>query len=417
MIKNIYLLIIFTFANYMFTLVSWYKIKGVFNVADVGNVLIFIGTIYTLFFKKNELNVLVNIFSLFIFLYISSVFIQPVIASFYYNQSLLDGFVAIRHQFYYFSFFFFLLLLKKSETAESFLNCLSITEFFLTLLGIINYFGPVIFFSDWAEGHGLRSGIKRAFIPAMPILSTALIWQFSKFVAKKDGVVQSGFFSLFLFAAHVFRQSRGRLLCLFSLIAILMIYKRKFKLLAGLLLVIILAISIASLVMKENIFTTPFTTATDELKSGKGTWGARKEQITADIKEFQAHPWFGSGLIAYRLSTKIGMSERKHTEFEFKTANQDLGYYHWIKFYGVAGIVWLTFFFILLVKHSRKAEIYACPANKALALFAMSYVGFVIVSFITLSHLTDPDGILLVSFTTAIIVRLNSGDWNPKVCT
>jgi hypothetical protein len=164
--------------------------------------------------------------------------------------------------------------------------------------------------------------------------------------------------------------------------------------------------------MKENILLSPFASATQEVNTGAGTWGARELQIAADLKEFKANPMFGSGLIAFRLSKKTGLSVSEREVMEFKTANQDLGYYHWIKFYGVAGLIWLTLFFVQLLVKSRKAERTTSSENKALALFSMSYVGFVIVSYITLSHLTDPDGILLVCLTAVIIARLTRDDWN-----
>lgn len=411
---NLYFLLIFASANYAFTLVPWYQIHGVFNIFDVGNGLILLGVAYAFLFRGRERSAVWNPFTLLIVIYIISALFQPVIATMNYDQSLLDGLVTVRHQFYYFSFFLFLLLLDTPQKATKLLDMLTVIAVVLTVLGVINYFGTVIFYSEWAEGHGFRSGIKRAYIPAMPILSAALIWQFSKWITKTGNGGKSGAASILLLGAHFFRQSRGRLLGVLGLIVVLLFYKRKFKLLGGMFLLAIAVVSIAQVTMKENIFLSPFKTATQEVETGEGTWGARELQIAADMREFKANPVFGSGLIALRLSKKIGMSMSEIDDMQFKTSNQDLGYYHWIKFYGVAGIIWLTFFYVQLLAKSRKAERVAGPENKALALFAMSYVGFVIVTYVTLSHLTDPDGILLVCLTAVIIARLVRGGWNTS---
>jgi O-antigen ligase len=88
------------------------------------------------------------------------------------------------------------------------------------------------------------------------------------------------------------------------------------------------------------------------------------------------------------------------------TAKSDLGYSSWLSSYGLVGVVWFFFFYYVQFSMVRKVLKRAVGEDSILAHFAMSYLVFELVSFITLPHLLHPESIILNTLVAAIIVRL-----------
>ena len=165
-------------------------IPGVFRVSDVGIALIALGLlVYVL--RSTDLRPLLNIFTWYVFAYLLLVVAQASIASFKYSQSVLDGLIVARHQFYYLSFPLFLLALNDTEKIRKFMGVLTVAALVLIIASIINYFGLTLFYHHRAEGHGVRAGVIRAFIPAMGILVMTSVWQFSKYLHENRVITPS----------------------------------------------------------------------------------------------------------------------------------------------------------------------------------------------------------------------------------
>jgi hypothetical protein len=134
------------------------------------------------------------------------------------------------------------------------------------------------------------------------------------------------------------------------------------------------------------------------------------KQLEVDVQEFLEHPWLGSGVSAIRAPTQQG-GTRLQIEMAELSYKDDLGYSHWLKSYGVAGIAWLGLFFYFQAAIGVRIQKTCKADDKTLALFGLSYFGFVVGSFITLNHLMLPWGIPLVCLNAAIMVRI---DWNSR---
>lgn len=401
----LYLLLIVFFTMDMFSLVPGAHIQGVFNVSDVGNALIGIGLIIMLLRSKN-LAILKNPISLLILIYFLIISVQLALSMFYYKQKLLDGAIAARDQFYYASFFLFLLLLNDSSKIIKFLNSLSLISIFLIVLAVINYFGPTIFYHKYAEGHGVRSGITRAFVPAMQLISFVTLWEFCKWfnnkMDKKLGITAG-----FLLGAHFLRQTRGRIIPLFFIMFSLLFLKGKFKHATLAIVIGGIAVGIAQITMKQNVLISSFESSIEEVSEGEGTWDARLMQISADIEQFMKHPIMGSGLSVMRLAPDM-MGERDVQAFKMVGGGGrvDVGFTGWLQFYGIVGLIWLVFFFSTVWFLGRKALHQAVGDQQTIVLFGLSYMSFVMLSFITLNHLMHPSGIIFVCLGVTTIVQV-----------
>jgi hypothetical protein len=69
-------------------------------------------------------------------------------------------------------------------------------------------------------------------------------------------------------------------------------------------------------------------------------------------------------------------------------------------------VVWFFLFFYVQFSMVRKVLKRAVGEDNILAHFAMSYLIYELVSFITLPHLMHPESIILNTLVAAIIVRL-----------
>jgi hypothetical protein len=403
----IYVLILIASSERLFYLVPWYHIKGVFNSYDIGNFLIILGLFYVTIIRKN-LSIFNNRFSLLIFFYFIILLVQVVLAEMFYGQygqSYLDGLIGVRHKvLYYVSFYVFVHILKTREDVVRLLDFLTVISAILLLLSLVNYFNPVVFHHFWAEGHGERSGIKRALIPGMELISLTMIWQFCCWIENRERSHRSGMVSLLFLLAIFFRQTRGRLIGVISVVVGLLLIKRRFRPLAYGISVGLVSIIVANFAMEKNIFLEPFRSASSDISSQSGTWKDRLDQLRVDLEVFEKHPWLGSGTACLRGSSP---NLQKARELRILAQQDDLGYTHWLKMYGVPGVIWLLLFFYLQYRLSWKLVHEARKIDRLIGTFCLSFLGYIAVSFVTLPHFIFPRGTILLCLVSAILVRVH----------
>lgn len=352
-----------------------------------------------------NLEAVTNPFTLLFVIYLFFVAAQVSVAAFIYGQSILDGIIAIRHQFYFLSFFLFLFLLNDLQKIKKFLDLLSVVAIILVVLGIINYFGPTIFYHRWADGWGTRAGITRAYLPGMDLVTLALLWHSCKWISATDPRTAkvNGFLSLILLGAHFFRQTRSRIVSVTLVLMWWLISKRRYKQLGTAAIIGAILVGVAQLTMEDNIFIEPFTSSAEEYGQTTGTWAVRVRKSQEFFEIFREHPLVGSGTVAIRIPDDGTVSRGSRI---FRASMQgDLGYAVWLKAYGLVGMTWLFVFFYLMWLLARRSEKLVPEKFAAVPLFSRSYVYFVIISNVTLNHLMTAEQILLVSLCTAIIVQ------------
>lgn len=399
-------LLIILCANEFLNFGWWWHIHGVFNIADVGNFLAWLGL--AVMFLKGDLRTLWKApISYMVLAYLLFVVVQISLAAFYHEQPLTTGFVGSRHQFYYASFFFFFLYFDNTEKIRGILNATTVVAMIALALGLINYLGPNILTHKWAHGHGIRSGIVRPFIPGMSILSLAIIWEFSKFISATKFRLSPGILTLVLLAGHFFRQTRMRIIGILVVFLVVLLIKRKFKLLLSSLFLLVSSVITVGLIMEENIIIDPLISAYVDVSSSSGaSWRARIEQARLVFEEFKEHPILGSGSISLRLSRSSIVTSKK-AQLASLGYMSDFGYLHWLKAYGLLGMIWLIAFFSLLWSSIKKISRRGAKADEDITFFAGSSVAFLVITFFTLNHLMFPNSIVLVCLLAAIIARLN----------
>ena len=385
---------------------DWTHVQGVFNVADVGNFLVWLGS--GVFLVRHGLPpVTRNPISVLMVVYMGFVLVQVGLASLYYGQDIATGFVGVRHQFYFMSFFLFLWLLDTPERIRMALNGLTIVAFVALALGVANYVGPPFLSHKWAEGQRERAGMIRAYIPAMNTIGLAAIWQMTRWVERREKGMLPGVFSLFLFAAHVFRQTRMQLFGVFGVGLGLLVVRRRFGYVALVAVLALVGAVVAQILLPENILLAPFETAAENVAEGSGSWRGRLVQLETDWEIFKRHPLFGSGASGLRVEAEQGVTTTSQAELEAIAYRADLGYSHWLKAYGVVGGVWLLAFMSVLWVKGRREAVSEQADLREIGLFGSAYLVFVAGTSITQNHWMFPRGIVLVCLTAAIIARVD----------
>jgi hypothetical protein len=152
------LLCIYEFLN----TAAWLHIAGVFNIADIGMVILALSLIFNTITKGFD--VYKNIFSILIVIFIVMVLIQIILANMNFGQSYIDGIIASRLQFTYLTYFLFAFCLKDARDIEKFLNIVSLIAIAAILLGIANYFFSGILSHKKLEITRYRFGVERIFM-------------------------------------------------------------------------------------------------------------------------------------------------------------------------------------------------------------------------------------------------------------
>lgn len=398
-------LVVLACVNHLYDLTPWGQVHGVFNTSDIGLlmlILMFFG-----FVLRRRTHLLTdNGFSILIIAYLFYSLVQAAVVSFNFGQSVIDGLIAVRHQFYYLSFFVFLAILDTPAKVERMLNVIGVLAIVLVIIGIVNYAGMTLYYHKWAEGHGIRSGITRAYISGMDIVTLGLFWLMSSWVMDSRIQLKRETSILILVVGHVLEQARGRIIGFFAAIIYVLFVERRYKTLAAGAAVFFLAVAVAQVAMEENIFLTPFVSAFTDVSEGTGSWRGRMQQLETGVEVFMEHPYFGSGTAALRVAEDAGLTGPMMDELSAIARKEDLGYAHWVKAYGIPGILWILTFWALLYINFRKVRNQYTAEYRRIALTATGYLSFVVVSFITLPHLMRPDLIILLCLALAILVKV-----------
>jgi hypothetical protein len=393
--------------THLFDLAPWAHVSGTFNTADLGLVSMLI-SICILLVRKKDISVLANSITIFIFVLFILVFMHIGIAMIYHNQSFIQGLIGGRKFFHFISFFLFLLLLDSEEKILKVLDLFSYVALIIVALSLINYFGPTIFHHKHAEGHGVRAGVTRGYIPSMTFISFCALWSFNKLISNRDRNYFAYFTVFILYGAHVFRQSRGSLITLSIVTIVLLVSRRKYGLMmAGAFLIIFSSVAL-SYFLEENLITNPFVSAKEDILESEGSWEKRLRQIKVDLEEFKKHYIIGGGAGVLRSQTDAGNAMRSKTAIEMLNLSyqHDLGYTHWLKNFGSFGLFMLIFYFsTMFIMNYRSFRLSIGYDYKILLYFTLSYLLFIIISFITLNHFGVAKHSIFNSLNAALIVR------------
>jgi hypothetical protein len=411
--RNLYLLLVVSFGSGFYALLPLVdeRLPGGLRVGDVGLGLILPGVLLVLY-RARDRTILLNQFTVLIIILMFMVAVQIAMASMNYGQPLLAGFVPTRLYFYYFSFVLFVFLLDDVNRLSKFMDLLSWVSCVVIILSLVNYSVTVIFYHPWAEGHNVRSGIVRAYIPAMDMLTLAGIWRFAKWIELPGAQTSSGLIAAFIYAAHVWRQSRGRLISLTLILLGLMVYKKKWKALAAASVAILIGYLTLQQTMEENILENAFESSAENLMDSTGTWAYRKQAMQSDLNIFLDNIWLGSGTIALSLPEGGKYSEEELEELKEIANAADLGYSRVIKAFGAPGVFWLLAFFYFFISNSLKASKLATgQESKTLAMMAASYTVYMLISSITLNHFMLPDRVMFMCLCATILIRIQ---WDAR---
>lgn len=405
--STFYLLAVVMLAYNVFFLVPWGFVEGGFNVADIALVFLWLGVIGSLIFSRSA-PVLGNPVSLLILIYLLIVAMHISLAAINYGQPLFNGVVAARYQYFYGFFFLCFLLLSDAHKVSVFLNILTAVALIVFVLALVNYLGPTILYHEKAEDWGsVRAGIQRIFVPHMPLINLAFFWQFTGWLTRSRLSKHAGVLTLLLSGAIVFQQSRASILGTLIVVFLILLFYKKYKILLVGGLLGFLVIGITGVVMKENILLQPFTGTAGFVQQEEGKKGGRISQLQLDFEEFKKHPFIGSGLVAMRVSE---LDLLKRGDLAERTRTADLGYSHWVKNFGVVGIIWVVVFLYVLLSTGIRLLKNRDKELSAIALFATAYIGFVIITMVTLNHLMVKERIIVLSLVAAVLMRLRA--WN-----
>jgi len=396
-----FLTLIVVLANRVFDIGPWWRHEGSFNVTDIGNALM-MGAVFLCLVFIRDRRAVWNPISFLIIFYLAQVSLHFFLAQINYNQSAMDSLIAIRHQAWYLSFFLFLFLLNKSEKMVKFLDMMAVISAIVLLFSLFNYFGATIFSHKYGAGQGLRSGITRAYIPGMGLLSFSTIWVFTKWTQNLGRNKVNGLGTIVFLSAHFFRQTRMRLFGIIAVVGGVLILKMKIKLLLTLAILGLAAIIVLNLTMKENPMTKVFSVAHKSLVTKKGTWEPRLKQIAVDIDTFKKSPLMGDGLSAVRFTGTTWMHER----YRDRTFYSDLGYTSWLKFYGAVGMVWLFLFFGIQYFMTMKAKALASKTDRTILFACQCVIINIIGTLLTLNHMMYPQDVTIICLNAALITRL-----------
>lgn len=388
-----YLLLIVSFAQDLFSLVP----KSTIN-EDIGLALILVALAYRLTFKQFDAKIFLNFFSLYTLAYLLLVGTQPAMASIYYSQSIVDGLIAIRDQLYYLAFFLYCLVFTDRRKSEIFLNCLTVTSFLLIFLSLVNYFAFTIFSHRFAEGHGMRGGILRAYVPGLEIIVLSAIWNFLNYVKSRRTFHYSIFVFLIMFGGILFSQYRGFIITVIATCTLILVIERKFGLLlmaAAALFAVAIAISIGT---GENLLLNAFILTYEEVTNVSGNWEARMSQIRQSWTIMQETFWTGSGGVAVRETGWTNFVNLRNI-----ARGHDLGYWVWLKYFGIGGVTLMIFFTSGLFAHIRSTRMIANENDRRIAEFGGYYLISILISMVTIPYFTQGRGIIVLSLGMALL--------------
>jgi O-Antigen ligase len=391
----LFLLMIFFLGNSSFALLPWHHNPGVFRLSDLGLLLIFIALLYQ-FVTNPKRDRCFNAAGFLIIGYLFMALLHVANASINYNQSILVGMLQVRHQFYYLSYFVFLLGFCRPGVAELFMKYIVWMAFTILVLAMINYVGPELFYHQWADGHGIRSGIVRAFIPGMEIMVMAFLWCLLRFTEKGKLMSRECLGMLTLLFGLLFRQTRGRIIAAFLASAWLLYRERNFKMLIYSAIAVTMLSLMMAIVMQQNLLQSGLESAYTDIKNKEGTWADRLKTIDSAVETFNKHFFIGSGALLIH-----GYRSELPKEFRMDSYQGDLGYIHWFKNFGVVGIIWLVLMVIVCARQTRLNR--KSNPDDYVSKFGEYQLVQIAFGFITINYLGKPPGILVFCLALALL--------------
>lgn len=383
--------------NKFFSVGSFWHQEGQYNVADIGLLFTGIAISYLYFIKKHKLYN--KIFLILVITYLFMVVLQILLAKINFNQSYLNGLIASRMQFYYLSYILIVFCLEDVSDIKRFLDFMTYLAVIAFILGIINFFIPGIISHYQDDRTIYRFEVARIFLPAMPLISFAAIYEISKLSINKEK--KNLFFTLVLIAAHLVRMTRMRIIGVFSIIILSILLQKRIILGIVLCFIFVLSSSIINLVLPENVITKPFESSYEELTQSSGTWGERVGQSEFALQEFLKNPFFGNG--AASLRNAIYQNDKYLAALSYYA---DLGYLAFMKSYGLIGVAWLIVLFLSI--HRCLTKITINDNNMTIVVFCRNYFIFILGTSITLNHFMYEQGILLICIIMGCLDRLAS---------
>ena len=400
-------LLILTSANNFYFLFPWSKIDGAFNTIDIGLFLLAASLVWLLF-RKRLIGVFNNVFSVYLIFMVFMAVFHIFYANLRFSLSYFDSIIASRYNLYYFSFFFFLYVFERPDKFRRALRVMSYISIVIVGLSVVNYFGPVIFYHEWAAGHYERMGIKRAFIPNMSMVSFCAVWSLSDLFSKGTLNLSAGWKSGVMVAAHVFRQTRMRLLGILLVFSLMAITKGKIKNRIVAVGVVVLGTVVILTALKNNLLVELFESSYHDITQKEGTWKGRMDYVDWNLRELMKSPIVGTGSSAVRASGKTyeNLPAARKEYFRLLGKQTDLGYVIFIRNFGLVGLIWLAGFFFTALRRSWTLMGLCKDKNADLALFCFYYIVFVLVTSISLNYFSISDSIFLNCFVLALIIRL-----------
>ena len=387
------------------------NLPGIFNVSDIGILLIVLGIIVKFIRKGPKPIFRINI-TLYLLIFFVLLLLQVCQANLYYNYSLIRGCMAIRVYGYYLFALYLLYVIDSPLKLQRLVSIMSILGLIALILAIINGYITRIFIDAQAEGQGLRLGMERIHIPAISMVSTVSILKVCDMIAAGRRLnVVAGFWSLIFFVALLIRQTRMRLGGLFVAVASLFFLKGKIKLsilsfLLGLFVVWVVQLTSGVKFVEKTI---EFTTEEYHLQdSGRGSWGERLLQMQRDFKLFREHPVFGTGAAAIRVDKNISVLSGGNKLFDLGY-KADLGYTSWLKSFGVVGMFWLMMLFIKFLRIGLKNYKSSNLPREHLGLYVLGSTIYLFFSFLTLNHFMYKGGIVMIAVLLSIAGLLEKG--------
>lgn len=394
------LVLIVACAEDLFYLIPYWHVPGTFRVSDVGLLILFMSLAYYAVFK-GRVAPLWNGFSIYIYAYLCLVLLQAGIAAMRYPQGVLDGVIVARHQFYYLFFPLVLMALDSDQRIERFLNTLTAVGLGVIVLSLINYSGITLFHYKWADGHGLRSGIVRAFIPGMSLIVLTALWQFNRYVQSNRLYHKSVGGLLVFLVAILFRQTRGRILATGLTMGLMLYVKRRIAQLSVLSCVLLLSIGILALTKYESVASELAQQTYRDVVEGEGTVGDRLLQVEQTLELIKEYPLLGTGGLVLRADSNAGYSNRYLESLAYAS---DLGYVTWVKFYGFVGVLMLIYQITIFYAARRRAR-GASALDRAFSDFASYHYVAILISTLTIPYFTEPAGIVMLTLTWALLAR------------
>ena len=360
----------------------------------IGLLVLFALVSYQIFLERNHLGRLNTFIVWYVFVYLLLVLAQASLASFHFEQSIIDGLIVARSQFQYLVAIALILYFRSDEDIERFMSALSILVVFILVLSLFNYFGPTILHHKWAEGHGVRAGIVRAYIPALELFVLVAIWQFNRFIHSPRTDWIALFFILATIFGILFRQTKMHILVTLLVIILMLVQKRRFGVLAVGAFALVAISGAMTTPTGDNLLFSTFQQAYDSVvypekvsranDGEKSTWASRMEQIERAEHLVSEHFLTGSGGMVLRETEEGAWSREKQDA----RRGMDLGYFVWVKFYGLPGVLLMTLLTLYLGVSCFRLISRSDTPNRYIVFFVAYEYLVIMISMVTIGYFT-----------------------------